>query len=164
MKKLTILVAIFVLGLLGCKEEAVAETPSPADEITQEAETAKEYTPRLPTRKIFVDTFAITVEMAEKPPDRQRGLMYRDYLPDTIGMLFIFDAEAPHSFWMKNTRIPLSIAFIDKDFVITDIKWMKPGDLTSHGPSRPILYALETNRGWFTQRGIKPGAKVRLSE
>ncbi len=162
MKTLFLGISMLSLALLSCKEspkEMPAEKAPP-----QSVEAAKEYTPKLPTRRIQIDTCSIVVEVAETPEDRARGLMFRTYLPDSVGMLFVFEAEATHSFWMKNTLIPLSIAFIGADSVITDIKWMKPGDLSSHYPSKPVLYALEMNRNWFTNKGIRPGAKVRLFE
>jgi uncharacterized membrane protein (UPF0127 family) len=160
-RKLAIL-AVISIFLLSCRDKTDRTIPKP--ETPGPTVTTKEYSPKLPTRKILVDTFEITVEVADESDERMRGLMFREYLPDSAGMIFIFDEERPHSFWMKNTLIPLAIAFIDVDSIITDIKWMKPGDLSSHAPSKPVLYALEVNRGWFTARAITPGAKVKLSE
>ncbi|MCK5833781.1 DUF192 domain-containing protein [bacterium] len=161
-----IIIGLFILALatLSCQEKKTNTLPTTQETPSAHSQKTKEqYTPKLPTHKLQIDTFSITVEVAKNNNDRMRGLMFRTYLPDTAGMLFIFEDELPHSFWMKNTLIPLSIAFIDADWVITDIKWMKPGDLSSHYPSKPVLYALEMKRGWFSSRGIKPGDKVKFS-
>jgi len=102
------------------------------------------------------------VEVARRPEDRTQGLMYRSSLAPDSGMLFVFDQEEVRYFWMKNTWIPLSIAYIASDGVITDILEMAPGDTTTrYFSSRPALYALEMNAGWFQSRGIRPGDTVR---
>jgi uncharacterized membrane protein (UPF0127 family) len=80
------------------------------------------------------------------------------------GMLFIFESEGYHAFWMKNTLIPLSIAFIDKGGRIVKITNMKPLTLKSHPPPKPILFALEMNKGWFSANRIKAGDMVRFSK
>jgi len=159
MKKTCAIAWIVAILLSGCKEEPerVGNTLEIQPETTI---VSQRYEPKLPTRIIEVDGNRITVEVADEQAERQKGLMFRSHIPDTIGMLFIFDEEKPHSFWMRNTSIPLAIAFIATDSTITDIKWMKPHDESHYFPSKPILYALETNRGWFVKRNIKPGAKV----
>ena len=84
-------------------------------------------------------------------------------LPENEGMLFIYRREEILSFWMKNTTIPLSIAFIDKKGIITEIRDMKPLGMDSIRSAKPAQYALEVNRGWFTKNGIKVGSKVELN-
>ncbi len=163
MKRISIFAAVAISFFLACQKEAepiVQKAATPAKRPVLE----REYRPTLPVRTIHIDSFAVAVEVADEPEERGRGLMFRTYLPDSAGMLFIFDEEKPHPFWMKNTLIPLAIAFVGADSIITDIEWMKPGDLSPHAPSKPILYAIELNRGWFTARGIRPGAKVRFSK
>ncbi len=87
--------------------------------------------------------------------------MFRQHLADDSGMLFIFDEDAMHRFWMKNTYIPLSIAFIDRNGIIADILEMTPHDTTTpYRPTRPVRYALEMNSGWFVSKGIRPGDTV----
>ena len=81
-------------------------------------------------------------------------------MPQGAGLLFLFDAPAAHCMWMKNTLIPLSVAFIDERGEIVNIADMQPLDETSHCASRPVRYALEMNQGWFKQRGIAPGARL----
>ena len=90
--------------------------------------------------------------------------MGRKHLGKDEGMLFIFEAEDYHSFWMKNTFIPLSIAFIDRDGRIVWMTDMKPLTLDSHVPPKPILFVLEMNKGWFSKNGIKAGDGVRFSK
>lgn len=103
----------------------------------------------------------IIAEVAATPEDRALGLMFRTALHPDSGMIFVFENEQPLRFWMKNTYIPLSIAFIDEDGVITDIREMAPLDtFTRYESSRPARYALEANSGWFFAHGIKPGDMV----
>ena len=103
---------------------------------------------------------ALRVEVAARDPDRQKGLMFREKMGANDGMLFIFDEPAYHSMWMKNTLIPLSVAFVDAGGTILNILDMEPHDLNSHMSAGPSVYAIETNRGWFAQRNIKAGHKV----
>ena len=104
----------------------------------------------------------ITVEIARTEEERAQGLMHRKKLPDGEGMIFIFDRDQQLSFWMKNTVIPLSIAFIASDGRITEIRDMQPLDLNSVKSSRSVRYALETPQGWFERTGIKPGDIVHI--
>ena len=113
---------------------------------------------------LYIGQREIWVEVAKTPEERSHGLMGRKYLGKDEGMLFIFETEDRHGFWMKNTFIPLSIAFIEKNGRIAWITDMKPLTLDSHVPSQPILYALEMNKGWFSSRGIKVGDVVRFSK
>ena len=111
---------------------------------------------------LYIHQKEIWVEVAKTPEETSHGLMGRKHLGKDEGMLFIFEKEDYHGFWMKNTLIPLSIAFIDKDGRIVWITDMKPLTLNSHVPPKPILYALEMNKGWFSSFGIKVGDFVRF--
>jgi len=92
-----------------------------------------------------------------------RGLMYRESLPQDQGMLFVFPAAQIQSFWMRNTFIPLDIAFISSEGIIVDIQHMKPVDESVlYTSSAPALYALEVNAGWFASHGIEVGASVKF--
>ena len=113
---------------------------------------------------LFVKDKEIRVEVAKAPEERAQGLMGRKQLGDSEGMFFIFETEDFHSFWMKNTLIPLSIAFIDKEGRILRITDMKPLTLDSHAPPKPVLYALEMKKGWFSSNGIKVGDIIRFSK
>jgi uncharacterized protein len=108
----------------------------------------------------------VRVEIADGPFEQQRGLMYRTSLGEDRGMLFVFQREQPLSFWMKNTRIPLSIAYIDSKGRITDILDMKPLDdkPPHYVSSEPVQYALEVNQGFFDEHGVKVGDRARLPD
>jgi len=114
----------------------------------------------LETRQIKVASHALRVEVVVREPDRQKGLMFRDKLGQDRGMLFIFDEPAYHGMWMKNTLIPLSVAFIDAQGTILNILDMEPQTLDAHTSAGPSVYAIETNVGWFAARKIKAGDKV----
>jgi len=110
--------------------------------------------------QVKVGAHALKVEVAAEEEQRMQGMMYRRSMGAEEGMLFIFDEPAYHSMWMKNTLIPLSVAFIDKDGVILNILDMEPQTLDSHMAAGPAVYAIETNKGWFAAKKIKPGDKV----
>lgn len=102
----------------------------------------------------------LTAEVAASDPERMQGLMHRRMMPENRGMLFVFTSVSRHAMWMENTFIPLSIAFIDSDGIITNIEDMKPQTRDTHPATKPARYALEMNLGWFAKRGIKAGAKI----
>ncbi len=102
----------------------------------------------------------IRAEVAADYSTRGRGLMFRKSLAPNGGMLFIFDAADVHCMWMKNTYIPLSVAFLDAQGAIINIADMQPHSEQSHCAARPAVYALEMTRGWFAERGVKPGLKL----
>ena len=124
-------------------------------------------TPNLSTMTIDAsggEKVEVRVEIADDPLERERGLMDRTSLGEDRGMLFVFPKEQPLSFWMKDTKIPLSIAYIDSEGRITDILDMKPRDdePPHYTSSEPVQYALEVNRGFFDERGVKVGDQVEL--
>ena len=102
----------------------------------------------------------IRAEVVSDPGSRAQGLMHRKSLAQNAGMLFIFDERAPHCMWMKNTLVPLSVAFIDERGAIVNIADMEPHSEASHCAAQPVRYALEMNRGWFAARGVKPGTRL----
>ena len=102
----------------------------------------------------------IRAEVAADNATRMQGLMYRESLGANAGMLFIFDEAATHCMWMKNTLIPLSVAFIDESGTIINIADMQPHSEQSHCAAAQALFALEMTQGWFAQRGVKPGMKL----
>jgi uncharacterized membrane protein (UPF0127 family) len=112
------------------------------------------------TSRVKVGSHPLKVEVAASDPERTQGLMHRTRLGKEDGMLFIFDEPGYHSMWMKNTLIPLSVAFIDADGRILNILDMQPQTLDSHMAAGPALYAIETNKGWFAGKKIKAGDKV----
>jgi uncharacterized protein len=102
----------------------------------------------------------ITAEVAADDPMRTRGLMFRESLPPNHGMLFFFEGKEVRCMWMRNTLIPLSVAFIEDDGRIVNIEDMAPKTEDSHCASAPVRYALEMQKGWFAQRGLKAGATI----
>lgn len=117
---------------------------------------------RLPVIPLEAGGHAIRAEMASSETQHTRGLMQRSSMPENHGMLFVFEAPARYCFWMKDTLIPLSIAFIDDEGRITDLADMRPRDEDNHHcPSRPVRMALEMNQGWFAARRIGPGQHVQ---
>jgi uncharacterized protein len=118
----------------------------------------------LDTTTITVGGVPLVVEVADDVMERSQGLMYRESLPHDRGMLFVFPDEAVRAFWMKNTRIPLSIAFADAEGVIIAIMDMFPDDgRARYRSGAPAKYALEVNRGWFAERGITVGSTIDIN-
>lgn len=115
--------------------------------------------PTLPS--ITIDGVKLKVEIVQDVESRQHGLMNREELPENQGMLFVFESTRILSFWMRNTFIPLDIAFIDDAGKIVDIQRMEPLDESkSYTSAAPALYALEVNAGWFAKNTIKVGGMV----
>ena len=129
---------------------------SPKDAVAQEAEP----NPTLPQVYLQAGIHRIRAEVADSPTERARGLMMRKSLAPNSGMLFVFPQPAVHCFWMKNTLIPLTIAFLDGDGTIVTLADMQPHDETSHCPERAVRYALEMEQGWFARRGMKAGDRI----
>ena len=103
----------------------------------------------------------INAELASTPQQREIGLMFRSAMPVNDGMLFVFDQPGQQCFWMRNTLIPLSVAFIGNDGSVLNIDDMKPQTLDSHCSAKPVRFVLEMNEGWFAKRGIKAGSRLR---
>ena len=116
--------------------------------------------PHLPTVPITAGMHVLKAEVARTDEQRQMGLMLRNEMAQHEGMLFVFEEQAIHCFWMKNTLLPLSIAFIADDGSIVNIVDMPPQSLASHCPAKPVRYALEMNQGWFVKHGIKAGFRL----
>jgi len=115
---------------------------------------------RLPVLELNAGIHLIQAEVAATAESRMTGLMYRKALGANSGMLFVFTDVGPHCMWMKNTFVPLSVAFIDEQGAIVSIHDMQPQTENSHCAAKPARYALEMNQGWFAARGVKPGAKI----
>jgi uncharacterized membrane protein (UPF0127 family) len=114
----------------------------------------------LPEITLNAGIYLIHAEVAATQSTRAQGLMLRKTMAQGAGMLFVFDASAIHCMWMKNTLIPLSVAFMDERGRIVNIADMKPLDETSHCAARPARFALEMNQGWFKKRGIADGTPI----
>ncbi|MDP5238357.1 DUF192 domain-containing protein [Uliginosibacterium sp. 31-16] len=113
------------------------------------------------TVDLSIGMYRIQAEVAATQAQRELGLMNRKSMPQQNGMLFVFEQSQPYCFWMKNTLLPLSIAFIDEAGQIVNLADMQPQTETNHCATKPIRYALEMNQGWFSAKGIKAGTTVK---
>ncbi|CAB3647337.1 DUF192 domain-containing protein [Paraburkholderia rhynchosiae] len=136
---------------------ALNTVPAQAQQMPAGAKQPSEF----PRAKLTAGMFVIDAAVAANDADREQGLMYRTSLAPNEGMLFVFNENAVHCFWMKNTLIPLSIAFIRADGTVTDIDEMQAETTSNHCPKNNGVYALEMSKGWFTSKGIKPGMKIQ---
>jgi uncharacterized protein len=117
--------------------------------------------PPLSTIKVKAGMFIVTAEVAKEPAERSMGLMFRQTMEPDHGMLFVFDRSDVHCFWMRNTLLPLSIAWLADDGTIVSIADMKPKTEDNNCPTGPAKYALEMNQGWFKKKGLKVGSKLK---
>lgn len=150
--------------LAGFAALLVAATLPSGSSLAQAGRTAPQSAaqPSLPTTKLNIGLHLVTAEVARDPASRQLGLMFRQSLAPNHGMLFDFDDRAIQCMWMRNTFIPLSVAFFDDDGRIVNIEDMQPKDETTrHCSRRPVRFALEMTQGWFAQRKLGPGDQVR---
>jgi uncharacterized membrane protein (UPF0127 family) len=115
----------------------------------------------LPRIKLSAGMHQIDAQVAQTPEQRQIGLMFRKDMPQTEGMLFVFEQAGKQCFWMKNTLIPLTAAFVADDGTIVNLADMKPLVTDSHCSEKPVRYVLEMNQGWFAKKGIKAGSRLR---
>ena len=161
-------VCSMLVGLLACGPTA------PAPE--QQQDTTGQAHPQLPRRRatagavlsagyphaeLVIGDDTLHVEIADTDDSRTQGLMFRHSMAQDSGMLFVFDGALLRSFWMKNTWIPLSIAYVDSSGIIIDILEMSPENTTSsYMSSKPATYALEMNGGWFLSHGVRPGDSI----
>jgi uncharacterized membrane protein (UPF0127 family) len=121
---------------------------------------AQEPQMNLPRVKLSAGMHQIDAQVARTPDERATGLMHRKEMPQHEGMLFIFEQPMQQCFWMKNTLLPLSVAFLADDGTIVNIDEMQPQTLESHCSTKPVRYVLEMNKGWFAKKGVKAGAKI----
>ena len=162
----TLIIALFLLALLlaGCGSSDSGATVSPGAESTGSgATTASEL------RTVTIDSSGggeveVRVEIADDLPEQTRGLMERTALAEDRGMLFVYSDEEVRSFWMKNTLIPLSIAYMDSEGRIVDLQDMKPldDDPPNYVSAEPARYALEVNLGFFEEHGVEVGDTADL--
>jgi uncharacterized membrane protein (UPF0127 family) len=104
--------------------------------------------------------YQINAQLALTPEQRQTGLMFRKEMPQSEGMLFVFEQVAQQCFWMRNTYLPLTAAFLADDGTIVNLADMKPLSTDSHCSAQPVRYVLEMNQGWFTKKGLKAGSRL----
>jgi hypothetical protein len=116
--------------------------------------------PRLPTIELRAGMHRLVTEVARTPAQRQVGMMMRTSMAQHEAMLFVFEEPGVQCFWMKNTLVPLSAAFVEDDGRIVNIADMQQQSEQSHCSQRPVRYVLEVNQGWFAKRGFGPGSKL----
>ena len=121
---------------------------------------AQEAQMNLPRVKLSAGMHVIDAQVATTPEQRMTGLMHRREMPQHEGMLFVFEYAAQQCFWMKDTLLPLAVAFVAEDGTIVNIDEMKPQTLDSHCSLKPVRYVLEMNKGWFAKKGIRAGTKL----
>ena len=114
----------------------------------------------LPRVRLSAGMHQIDAQVAQTYDQRMTGLMHRRDMPQHEGMLFVFDQPSVQCFWMKNTLLPLTAAFVADDGTIVNLADMKPQTTDSHCSAKPVRFVLEMNQGWFTKKGIKAGAKL----
>lgn len=114
----------------------------------------------LPRITLQAGMYQIDTQVAQTPDQRSVGLMWRRDMPLHEGMLFVFEQPATHCFWMMNTFIPLTAAFVADDGAIVNLADMQPQTVNSHCSERPVRFVLEMNQGWFAKRGLKAGARL----
>ncbi len=173
MKVVAIALVLISIALVGCDESAGPAASSPTlqgsrAETTENSGGASE-SPGATTRVVTIDASGgekveVHVEIADDDYEQARGLMYRTALAEDRGMLFVFPDEEERSFWMRNTLIPLSVAFMDSEGRIVDIEDMKPldDDPPHYVSAEPARYALEVNKGFFEERGVEVGDRANL--
>ena len=145
---LCIVAALFLAFSSCASKKAVTDSPNP----------------KLSTATLRVGGGEVVAEVARSETERERGLMWRKSLEDGKGMIFIFDKDDRLAFWMKNTLIPLSLAYIASDGTIRQIVDLEPQSLASIQAERSVRYALEMPRGWFERAGVRVGDLVRLAD
>jgi uncharacterized membrane protein (UPF0127 family) len=114
----------------------------------------------LPRIKLQAGMYQIDTQLAQTPDQRSMGLMFRKEMPQHEGMLFVFEQPATQCFWMKNTFLPLTAAFVADDGTIVNLVDMKPQTTDSHCSEKPVRFVLEMNQGWFAKKGLKAGSRL----
>jgi uncharacterized membrane protein (UPF0127 family) len=115
---------------------------------------------QLPRVALSAGMHLIQAQVAATPQERAVGLMFRKEMPTNEGMLFVFEQPAGQCFWMKNTLLPLTAAFVADDGTIVNLANMQPQSLDSHCSAKPVRYVLEMHQGWFDKRGLKAGTRI----
>jgi uncharacterized protein len=115
---------------------------------------------QLPRVGLSAGMYLIQAQVAATPQERAVGLMFRKEMPANEGMLFVFEQRSAQCFWMKNTLLPLTAAFVADDGTIVNLVDMQPQSLDSHCSAKPVRYVLEMHQGWFDKRGIKAGSRL----
>ena len=157
--------ALLAAAVLVACSASGGQTTSDGESASSLKETPPDGQERLPPRGaawVILETDTVLAEVARTASEREEGLMYRESLEDGRGMLFVFSDSQIRSFWMRNTLIPLDIAYLDESLKIVDIQGMEPETDDAHPSARPAMFALEVPRGWFGKKGIEVGTQARV--
>ncbi len=154
------LLAALLLAAAGCGGGDAPAGGTDTAAVDAASDTAGGLAPRLTELRVGGET--VRVEIADDPEERRRGLMHRDSLPEDTGMLFVYSEERTLSFWMRNTRIPLDIAYVDQRGVIVDVQTMSPQSDRLYESAAPAMYALEMEAGWFEEHGVSVGDRIEF--
>lgn len=159
LRDVSILTAFLALPLLsGCNQSPADNSPKRAEPVR----TVAAAQPKLPTIKLWLGTHEIESELAVRPQERSSGMMHRTNMGTMEGMLFIFNYPSQQGFWMRNTTVPLDIAYIDPTGIIREIHPLEPLNETPvDSQSADIQYALEMNQGWFSNHKVHVGMEIR---
>lgn len=149
-----------VAGLSAWKAAITAMSVCVLPLLTPSTALAQDRAQHLPTVTLGAGMHNIKAEVAETPQEHEIGLMYRTSMGANDGMLFIFERPGQQCFWMKNTLIPLAVAFVADDGTVVNVDEMKPQTLDPHCSTKPVRFVLEMNTGWFAKRGIMDGSKL----
>ncbi len=143
----------------GCGGAHPGSRPEPAERLPDEPTRAQ---PKLPMVKLWLGPAELNAEIAASFDQIRTGMMFRQEMPENEGMLFIFARPHQAAFWMKNTQVPLSAAYLDPEGVILEIHELEPHNTNSvTAASDRVQFVLEVNRGWFDRHGVRPGDLVR---
>lgn len=153
--RLTLVLMALLLAVSACND--TNGDPPPEQAVAQSGER-----PERGMAWVIIGSDTVHAEVADTPELREEGLMYRTELAPGTGMLFVYDQEQPLSFWMRNTFVPLDIAFMSETQRIVDIQQMEPQDEEMTESPEPARFALEVPQGWFAEQGIEPGAQARI--
>jgi uncharacterized membrane protein (UPF0127 family) len=149
-----------IAGLIPVRRGALLSAVAASMLAVIPPQTTADETIALPQRELRAGNRPFSVAVAATPQQRQRGLMGYTHLGDDEGMLFVFENKSGYCFWMQDTLIPLSIAFLDDDGSIVNIEDMRPRTPAMHCPKSAVRYALEMNQGWFRNKDLRPGMKI----
>ena len=156
----------FSVLLLGCLCALLTACPKPTNrsEVATSADPTEsgQPQPKLPTLKLWLGAHEVVAEIARTPIEHQVGMMWRTNMAEMEGMIFIFDAPGSRAFWMRNTLVPLDIAYIAPDGTVLEVHAAQPrNEATIPSTSDRVQFVLETRQGWFQRNNVKPGMLIR---
>lgn len=162
MKRISALLLTCVCALLAaCPNPASAPKSAASADPTESGQPQ----PKLPLIKLWLGAHELATEIARTPQEHQVGMMWRTNMAEMEGMIFIFDQPGRRSFWMRNTLVPLDIAYIAADGTLLEVHAAKPRDETPiPSDSERVQFVLETRQGWFQRNNVKPGMQIRTEK